>query len=284
MIALKLRYVTERKGKSGKSRFYWQRRGFPLNRLPNDPHSSEFINLVNDLNLKADAKAEIKKSENSNLTPGTLSFLVNHYRNSPEFTANLQPRTQRTYGQLLDELGGKFGDLFINAMSRQFVSEYRDKLAATPYKANAMLRMLRIILNYALNRGWVTSNPAKHPRQLKVTPRKVIWTPDIRQRFIEHATPEMLTAFYLGFYTVQRANDCLLMAWNQYDGSAIKLIQGKTGEFVYIPVHTTLKNHLDSLSKVSTQILTNPNSKPYSYHSFQKHWKEVIWRGISSAI
>lgn len=276
MIALNLRYVTKREGKKGKRRFYWQRRGFPLARLPDDPRSSEFINLVNDLNRQADAKKENEKSERRILIPGTLSYLIDHYRKSPDFTQNLKPRTQKTYGQLLDELDKNFGDLPIKTISRKFVFEYRDSLKATPYKANSMLRMLRIILNYALDREWITTNPARRPKQLKARPRKVIWTPDIRRRFIQHATPEMLTAFYLGFYTVQRSDDCLLMTWSQYDGSRIILGQEKTGELVFVPVHSTLKSHLDQSSKVSTQILTRPDGKPYRYHSFQKQWKKVI--------
>jgi integrase len=276
MIALNLRYVTERKNKRGKVRFYWQRLGFPLTRLPNDPLSAEFINLANDLNRQADAKVVIKKSASPpTVAAGTLTYLINHYRKSPDFTKNLKPRTKRTYGQLLNELDNKFGDLPIKTISRKFIFAYRDSLAATPNKANSMLRMLRIILNYALDREWITTNPAQRPKQLKIRPRKVIWTPDIRQRFIDHATPEMLTPFYLGFYTVQRLEDCLLMTWSQYDGARIILGQEKTEELVYVPVHSTLKSHLDKLPKVSTHILVNPKDKPYSYNSFQKQWKAV---------
>ena len=139
-----------------------------------------------------------------------------------------------------------------------------------------MLRMLRIILNYALDRDWITTNPALRPKQLKARPRKIIWTPEIQRRFIQHATPETLTAFYLGFYTLQRSDDCLLMTWNQYDGSRIILDQEKTEELVFVPVHAMLKQHLDKLPRVSTQILTDPKGKPFTYHRFQKQWKAVI--------
>ena len=66
----KLRYVTKRIRHGGRKGdrvlWYWQRRGFPLRRLHDDPTSPEFVALVNHLNDEAEAERVVAETK----TPG----------------------------------------------------------------------------------------------------------------------------------------------------------------------------------------------------------------------
>jgi hypothetical protein len=53
------RYITVRKNGSGTERYYWQRRGFPLTRLPDDP--VERLIRAGELNLAADEGATVER-------------------------------------------------------------------------------------------------------------------------------------------------------------------------------------------------------------------------------
>jgi len=50
----RLRYVTRRTDKSGRERWYWQRRGHPLTRLPDD--KAERMAMAERLNAAADGR------------------------------------------------------------------------------------------------------------------------------------------------------------------------------------------------------------------------------------
>ena len=53
-------------------------------------------------------------------------------------------------------------------------------------------------------------------------------------------------AMLLASDTGQRQGDLLRLPWSSYDGTVIKLRQGKTGAYVSIPVADALKAALDA--------------------------------------
>jgi hypothetical protein len=50
-------------------------------------------------------------------------------------------------------------------------------------------------------------------------------------------------AYYLLRYTGQRRVDVAKMKASQFDGTAVALMQVKTGTFVWLPAHKTLREH-----------------------------------------
>jgi integrase len=61
----------------------------------------------------------------------------------------------------------------------------------------------------------------------------------------------------------------LRLPWSAYDGTTIKLRQGKTGAYVPIPVSDALKEALDAAPRKSPIMLTNSDGKPWSESGFQ---------------
>jgi hypothetical protein len=55
----------------------------------------------------------------------------------------------------------------VRSMPRAFVFGLRDKFQATPRKANYIVQVLRLVLQFGVDRGWRSDNPASKPKLLK---------------------------------------------------------------------------------------------------------------------
>jgi hypothetical protein len=67
---VKLRYVISRVGRRGKVRWYWERKGHPLVRLPDDLAGR--VAMAQHLNNRADAVS----SEQDGLARGSIAWIV----------------------------------------------------------------------------------------------------------------------------------------------------------------------------------------------------------------
>src|SRR5262249_18006102 len=81
---------------------------------------------------------------------------------------------------------------------------------------------------------------------LQWQPRRMVWSDDQEAAFLGKAPKHLLLPFLLAIWTAQRQGDLLRLLWSAYDGSFIRLRQGKTGVRVTIPVGAPLKLALDA--------------------------------------
>lgn len=261
-MEVKMRHVNTVRAK-GRTYYYHRRTG---ERLPDDP-------------LEAALRA---REINAGVTPSTVimpgSFrdLVVTYKSSPGF-ASLKDRTRRDYARCLDIILNAWADLLVAALKREHVMEWRDHHGQTnPARGNQVLGVLRLLLTFALDRGFRPDNPTLKIKPLKMGSGHKPWPPAAIPRFKAAAGPEMRLALLLGLYTGQRKGDVLTMTWHDYDGAWIKVVQAKTGIRLDIPVHPELKAALDSAPRRSPIILTTPSGRPFRHTSFDKHWRRVI--------
>jgi len=97
------------------------------------------------------------------------------------------------------------------------------------------------------------------------------WPDRVIEKFEAEATPKpnARLALSLLLYTGQRAGDVAAMKWDQYDGKGIAVRQQKTGELLWIPCHSKLRNALDSNERRSPFILTTEAKSGYTSGSFR---------------
>jgi hypothetical protein len=93
-MRVKIRYVTRRANRSGQERWYWQRPGKPLTRLPDNP--IERMAMAERLNAAADnASAEPAR--------GSIGWVIQQYRDSDEYR-RLKPGTVKYYRRFLRDI------------------------------------------------------------------------------------------------------------------------------------------------------------------------------------
>jgi integrase len=119
--------------------------------------------------------------------------------------------------------------------------------------------------------------------RLKTTkPRDRIWGEDEVVRWLDTAGDEdshMTTAFLLLLFTAQRPSDVLKATWAHYSEEALWVPQAKTGMLLDVPVHPTLRDHLDGLERSRTSLtIVNYRGRPVKYLRFNERFRRVCER------
>lgn len=255
MVTLKLPFIVRQTAK-GREYFYF-RRGKQYIRVPSPDHptfQAKYQRLLRG--------TEIAPREPQ--VPGSFGALTESYIGSSAFKT-LAEKSRYEYRRHLDAMKAKWGDLPVNRLSRKGVMAYRESLSDTPRTAYAAMQVLRRLLNFAINLGLITVNPALRPGRNKSVQFKP-WSADELNTFRAKCAakfPDMVLALELGL-TGQRRGDVLKMTENNYNGRRIAVVQGKTGEPVWIPVHPTLKTALDGRTTRHVMLLTSPRGRPSS--------------------
>lgn len=194
--------------------------------------------------------------------------LVDNYRASDRWTG-LKQRTRTDYEGVLEYLLERIGDRDVTRLTRSDVVKARDANARRTRFANYVPTMLSILCEHAMDIGWRTDNPAKGVRKLK-TPKERQqphrpW-PDWAVKLMRsegHGTARLI--FELGVGSVQRPGDLIKFRWNDYDGDALRIAQGKTGRPLFLPCTAHLKAALDATPKKGMTILTLEDGQPMRY-------------------
>jgi len=279
----KTRFFVSKPQPSGKVLHYWQptrkviETGFLPRRLSDDPEIArqEAERFNRELDLWRKTPEDIEPPFD-----GTLSSVIAKYKKDPLFTEKAFS-TQRVYSRCLDRIERWGGDQKVEDISRGAIIDFhRAVYAKKPAFANAIGRMLRIVLEYAYDLGLIDQNPARRLKMKSRPPRETVWTEEDIQAFITTATevgrPSMALAVLIGVWTAQREGDILAMAWSRYDGVEMSLRQRKTGRWVQFPVAPDLKHALDNTPRKSPLIVVNETTgKPYRSDHFRHLFREI---------
>jgi integrase len=250
----------------GTQRTYWYAwKGGPP--LCGEPGTPEFIASYNE--------AAARKIE----TPrGQLIGVLQAYQASQDFTG-LAESTRHGYVGLIRRIEKEFGDFPLSALTdrrtRGIFLAWRDRYAASSGRRQAdyAWTVLARILSWGHDRGLVLANPCERGGRLyRGTRREIVWTVADEALFLERAPAHLHLPLVLALWTGQRQGDLLRLPWSAYDGTHIRLRQGKTGARVVIPVGAPLKAALDATAKASPIVLVKRNGAPWTSAGFQSAW------------
>lgn len=247
-----------RKGRKGYPYFV---RGNVCQRIHSEPGTNafwaEYSRLLNG-NVSAEPKRTVRK-------------LIAHYMKSPDW-ADKKPNTRRSYERSFRYFEDKIGLIDPASIRRRHVIEMRDALAKTPTTANRRVGALSVLMEHAIDIGWLDRNPAKGVKQLAGTRKREPWPQDMVDAFRETATGETLLLFEMLVGTGQRIGDVLAMQWGQVEGDGIAVRQGKTKAELWIPFTARLSDMLARTPKRGLHIVTQRDGRPASY---QLAWKWI---------
>jgi integrase len=260
-----LRFVTARPSKRNPKRWYWQRPGYPLVRLPDDPAAR--YGRVHQLNAEADAKKPSEAAES------TVDWFIEKYRQSDRFKG-LAPKTQKIYERWLDQFSAWWGKLHPAAITRRVVVDLADSLE-TPAHAIACLSSIMEIARYY---GLKVDNPCHKLRLKRPKARDQYWLPKDEDAFLAACDdPKLRLTFFLLLYTAQRPTDVLAFTWNQV-GEWIKLRQEKTRALVDFPVHKRLREELTRAPRDGVMVAFWRGSAASRYQRFREAFRETCTR------
>jgi integrase len=251
---------------TAKGRTYWYHR-VTNERLPDDREARAARVL--------EVNATLKGTTAHKIAPGSLADVITQYKRSGGFR-ELRERTRKNYTPYLELLRATWGEVPVYKIERHHIIRLQEKYFDTPAKANMIVSILRIVLDFAVDRNKRTGNPAVRIKRFKTGPGHKPWSQGAQDRFLSVAPPMMVAGFMLALYTGQRLGDVIAMSWHDYDGKRIKVVQSKTGEKLSITAHDDLKEVLDAMERVSPIILTTVTGKPFEASNFGKSIKRAL--------
>jgi integrase len=246
--------------------YYYAWKGGP--RLTGKPGSPEFHQSYVDATRKPEKRF------------GELASVIDAFQHSTDFL-DLAPRTQRDYAGKIKLIDKQFGDLPLEALSdrrtRGVFKAWRDRLARSSRRqADYAWVVLARILSWGLDAGMCAANPCERGGRLYRGSRAdKIWTAEDEATFLARAPSHLHLPLILALWTGQRQGDLLRLPWSAYNGTHIRLQQGKTGRRVVIPVGSPLRALLDKTAKCGPIILATTEGTPWTEDGFRSSWRKA---------
>ncbi len=245
--------------------------------------SLEFAQEVSRLDRQFEASRDAEKGSKDKR--GTLGELIAAYKSSPEFHG-LSQVTIKDYLYVMDWLQ-PIKDIPIFKIDAPFMLKLRDKGFEQRKRrfANYLIAVVSILFNWGKPRGFTSINPAsdvekiKRPKGMDQANRP--WSDKELETVLIESPPGVRIAVALAAYTGIRLGDVLVLPWSSFDGNAIAWKQNKTGEPVWIPVHSQLRSELERAPRVCPIIAANSHEKPWTINSLSGAFFRVIRRLVA---
>lgn len=267
-----MRYVTERSNAGGGVRRYWQRRGFPLVRLPDDDEA--MTAALARLNQAADQQG--KPAPEPRVIHGTMSWCINDYR-AGERWQRLSKSSKVSYGVYLRALEKKWPRLRMAHLDRALAKAWLGSIKGTASK-NLARAVLHLLYEHAIEEEVIERNPIRSLKLPRSKAREVYVTPEQWTKLLATAAEAKAPAWFvpmisLMLYTAQRVRDALMLQWPK--AGEIKVRQKKTKALVAMPVHQRLTAEIAKLPKLGVTILRTEANRPITYARASALWREV---------
>ena len=276
-VRLKGVYASRKTMADGTVRSYWFLRGVgAINPLPGDEH----LPFAPGQPAFMRAYHAVLDAPRTARTIGTLHAVIDRYQSSQAYIA-LAARTKLDYDKALLKICNRYGTYPLAVIDDPKIRirflEWRDEMAkASPRQADAVIAVLRVLLEWARDRGLVTHNHITRPKKVyKADRADKLWLPPDIEAMRAVASPEILLAFELALATGQRKGDLLALSWADYDGQRIRTRQAKRKRKIDMPITSALKLLLDAQPRQAATILTR-NGKPWGAVNFDHRFREAV--------
>jgi integrase len=257
----------------GKRRVRFRLRGFSTY-LIGTPWSEDFMRQ------HAAALDGVKAQANNigaeRTRPGSFDALVVSYYRSPEFRG-LAESTQGARRNIIENFRRLHGSKPLKGLGRSHIRDIIGAKAETPEAANHLLKVLRIMLSYAVDQGMIAANPASGVKKyMSQGDGHHSWSEaEIAQFEARHPVgSKARLAFVLGLRTGQRKGDVRRMGWQHVTGDDIAVRQQKGGASLKIPMHPELKAALASVPRTNMTFLMTEWGAPFTSAGFGNWWRD----------
>lgn len=273
MAKLDLPYVQRIVDRHGHVRHYYRRQGFARATLPGPVGSEAFMRAYQ-------AAGEGSKGEGAGLSrAGTVSALIAAYYLSSEWHSLLRV-TQANYRNILERFRDSYGDLLARDLGPDQIKMIRDKGADRPGATRNLLKRLRVLYKFGIDRKLVSLNPVSNVKLPREGKGFRPWTEADIAQFVKH-WPEgsrARLALALLLYTGQRRSDVVTMGRQHVRDGMLHVTQKKGGGKVMLalPLHPELKRTLDGLPKDNLTFIMTAYGRPMTEAGFTKWFGECV--------
>lgn len=201
---------------------------------------------------------------------GSLDALAVAYYTSSDWQL-LSASTKATYRGILDRFRKDHGALPAQLLKAHHVRRILDARAKTPAAANNLLKVLRALMRYAVDRSLRPDDPTQGVRPFRYkTDGFHTWSEEEIAAFDARwplGTQERLAKDLL-LFTAQRSGDVRTLGPQNVRNEFVSLRQQKTGTRLEIPLHPALKASIAARPASNLAFLTGRHGEPYTAAGF----------------
>ncbi len=272
MRKLSLPYVYEFKDRHGKPRRYFRRNGV-CRTMPDGMTAAAGAYVEA---LKASEKAQPAHLP-CPYPKGSFGALTYLYESTAHYRKELAPTTRRELGYMIKRLRTAHGDKMVRQLTRDDVQRWQDELAERPGTANNMLRAMKVLMNFAVDKGWRDDSPLTRLREMKGGEFRA-WTDAEHERFRARWPLGTIQrrAYAIALHTGQRKGDLCRMLVNARNGGFIVVTQQKTGQTLTIPETDDLTLELDAMKTPGIMMLWKTGGGAFSLEHFGSMMRDAI--------
>lgn len=168
----------------------------------------------------------------------------------PALTKNVANSTRKQYEHCATQLKEAFAAFYPNQVRHGDVVELLDGYADRKSLANRMLTVLKLVFQWALDRGHVEANPCVSVKRFAQKPRDRLITPNEYAAIYEECPPWLQCVMDLCYLTGQRIGDVLKIEASHLLDEGIYFEQQKTGKRLVVewtPELRTVTDRANSL-------------------------------------
>lgn len=215
---------------------------------------------------------------------GTVGALVTAYKASPEF-AQLAERTRSDYQHVFDWLKGIDG-MPVSQLDGAAMLAIRDKAFEQKKRrfANHVTQVIGTVMNWGRPRKLSSGNPLAGQRGIKIARPKEMpranrpWSNAEAEAVLSAAAGGLKLGIALAVFAGMRGGDIVRVTWSIYDGQNLEWRQGKTGDPVWLPALTELRQLLGNAERVAPTIVTSVYGRPLTEAGLRKAFRTLILR------
>jgi integrase len=269
MSGIRLKYVNQwvdKRDGGAKARFYFRRHGRRVP-LPGLPGSAEFMAAYQLALTEQLPQPQIGASRTK---PGSISALIVTYFGSPQFLS-LKPATQQTYRLILQKFRAEHGDKPLALLTRKHINAMLAQRVTTPAAANHWLRLMKMLMAFAVTEGWRKDDPSIGIERLKTDSAGFHTWSEGEIELFEARHPigsKARLAFALLLYTAQRRSDVVKMGRQHVRGDVVHVRQQKTGAMLAIPLHPELRRIIEATPSQHLTYLVTEYGQPFTAAGF----------------
>jgi integrase len=259
------------KSAKGRTYFYLERPGFDRVRLPGRPGTPDFEKAYAE-----SMTAQRPLPGQSGIIRGSFADLCARYLRSPSFTG-LADATRQVYRRIIDQMRERHGGKPVALLDARAIKTLIAEVEA-PTAKRRRLSVLRILCDHAVETDMLTANPCRDIKPARHKARGFhSWTEaEIEQFEAKHPSGSRARlALALLLYTGQRRGDVTRIQWAHIAGSALRIVQQKTGAELELPVLPPLAAELGLAPRRGLFVLTTEAGHPFTPAGFGNWFRDI---------
>lgn len=216
---------------------------------------------------------------------GSFDQLVDRYFKSPEFD-QLSAASKDSYSATIRRLRQKWATARVSDFDRAICKEYYDTLYGTGKHTQALhlIRMLSVLLSYAVEIGWIEHNPALNLRKVTPPPRQRLATWDEIDALLDAAAaldwPTMGLAVALSVFNGQRQADIINAKVAAFQAGCWELVRSKNKRASRLVLHHETAKWLPAAIAAGREdrerlILDPVTGLPTDKYGFSKRFDQI---------